>query len=163
MKLNKTILAIFAICIVVFSAMSFVSADEDVNVADDPSGEEVVLVDDEPGDDQSSDDQTNEDDQADEDETDGAEDDSADDAEDDSEDDAEEDVADDVGDNPYRHGAVMNPMEDMDDQSEDGLGDSAPQSAASNNALSNHAAGNPLVVLLAALAVLGLCPLRFRK
>ena len=133
MKTSRTMLAIFAIFIVVFSAMSFVAADEDVVLADDePVGEDVVLADDEPVGEEETDDNTE-------------------DAEDDSPEvgESSDDEATDEEDLASTQGESETPS--SENGSSNGIN------------LSDNVAGNPLAVLLLSLSVLGIGSLKLRR
>ena len=65
-------------------------------------------------------------------------------------------------DNPYHHGALMNPHEPGSTDDSQAAGSS--QADSSNKvALSKYPTGNPLVVLLMSLSIIGLGTLRVRK
>ena len=65
-------------------------------------------------------------------------------------------------DNPYHHGALMNPQEPGSTDDSQAAGSS--QADSSNKvALSKYPTGNPLVVLLMSLSIIGLGTLRVRK
>ena len=162
MKLNKSILAVFAIAIIVFSAMSVVSAEDASNetVDDNPYHNGAVMHPSEA--DEALDNNPyhhgavmhpSEADEArmQESETDSS----------------NQSSEDEIGDNPYRHGALMNEAEP--DSSDSSANDSANNSTASENTASNtvnlkdYPTGNPLVVLLISAAFLGIYPLRLKK
>lgn len=128
---------------VVLLSVSFVSAVDttDVAIADDAADDESV-------------------------ENTTADDDAADDeATDEGQDDEEEDL--DVGDNPYRHGELTgNEIAALAD-SPDNASDAGNAAGSTDNAkttnVNTNATGNPLLVLVVALAALGIYPLSRRK
>lgn len=78
--------------------------------------------------------------------------------------DVDEDL--DVGDNPYRHGALTpNEKAILDDMAAGDAagGDDSKASQSSDTSLNNSATGNPLVVLLAAVAIIGTAFIRHKK
>lgn len=128
---------------VVLLSVSFVSAVDttDVAIADDAADDESV--ENTTGDDAAADDEATDEDQ----------------------DDEEEDL--DVGDNPYRHGELTgNEIAALAD-SPDNASDAGNAAGSTDNAkttnVNTNATGNPLLVLVVALAALGIYPLSRRK
>lgn len=125
---------------IVLLSVSFVSAVDttDVAIADDA------------GDDESVENTTGDDDAAD------------DEATDEDQDDEEEDL--DVGDNPYRHGELTaNEKAALADSPDDAGNAAGSTDNAKTTNVNTNATGNPLLVLVVALAALGIYPLSRRK
>lgn len=130
---------------IVLLSVSFVSAVDttDVAIADDA------------GDDESVENTTGDDDAADDDAAD-------DEATDEDQDDEEEDL--DVGDNPYRHGELTaNEKAALADSPDDAGNAAGSTDNAKTTNVNTNATGNPLLVLVVALAALGIYPLSRRK
>ncbi|WP_405290633.1 hypothetical protein [Methanobrevibacter sp.] len=125
---------------IVLLSVSFVSAVDttDVAIADDAADDESV--ENTTGDDDAADDEATDEDQ----------------------DDEEEDL--DVGDNPYRHGELTANEKAALADSPDGAGNAAGSADnAKTTNVNTNATGNPLLVLVVALAALGIYPLSRRK
>ena len=139
MAINKKIIALLAIFIMIASVSVISAADNDVT----PIGDGTVPED-------------------------GLGDNTGDDTEDGTEDSTEDDTGDDdttgdedleVGDNPYRHGALTpNEKAFMEDGKAAG-GENSNAISASGSPTT----GNPILVLLAAMAILGVYPLSRKK
>ena len=129
---------------IVLLSVSFVSAVDttDVAIADDAADDESV-------------ENTTGDDDA-------ADDDAADDEATDEDQDDEEDL--DVGDNPYRHGELTaNEKAALADSPDDAGNAAGSTDNAKTTNVNTNATGNPLLVLVVALAALGIYPLSRRK
>ena len=134
MAMNKKIFALLAIFLMIASISVISAADDDVTPTDDGTVPEEDIGDD-TGDDTE----------------DGAEDDTGD-------DDTTGDEDLEVGDNPYRHGALTpNEKAFMED------GKAAGENSNTISASGSPTTGNPILVLLAAMAILGAYPLSRKK
>ena len=138
MKFNKSLIAIFVILIVAFSSISVIAAEDAED--DNPYHNGAVMNEQEPGSGEDDDNPYHN----------GA-------VMNPQEPGSEED-----DDNPYHHGALMNPHEPGSTDDSQAAGSS--QADSSNKvALSKYPTGNPLVVLLMSLSIIGLGTLRVRK
>ena len=143
MKYTNTIVAILAVFMVMMSAAAVfagddILADGEISDADDAGQTPVRPIADDVADDEGQEDGS---------------DDASDDSQEDDEDDASED--DDEGDGEGEGEVTAT----GDDEAVSENVTAVPLDA-QNQAVSSHATGNPILVLLAVLAVLGICPLR---
>lgn len=146
MRFNKGILAILALFVVILSATAVSAIDDagDVIAADEGSDDTDVV------------DDTDETDEGDDEATDEE-------ADDEVDDEVDDDLE--VGDNPYRHGEKTPNEKAMDSEANaaDAAGASAKNPENAKVAAGSTATGNPLLVLAAAMAIIGTGFIRTRK